>query len=108
MTGRRRHPEQQLQRAVVEYLRIMENMRKLAFFHPANGGGRTRTEAAIFKGLGVRPGVPDLVLLLPDGRAAFVEQFVRGLIAGGADLHQQGGVGGGVGGGDSARGERPA
>ena len=69
----RRHPEQQLQRAVVEYLRLMENMRKLTFFHPPNGGGRSKIEAAIFKGLGVRPGVPDLVLLLPPGRAAFIE-----------------------------------
>ncbi len=73
MTARRRHPEQQLQRAVVEYLRIMENLHHLVFFHPANGGGRSRIEAAIFKGLGVRPGVPDLVLLLPDSRAAFIE-----------------------------------
>ena len=58
---------------MVEYLRIMENLRKLAFFHPANGGGRSRVEAKIFNGLGVRPGVPDLVLLIPGGRAAFIE-----------------------------------
>ncbi|RMH12435.1 MAG: VRR-NUC domain-containing protein, partial [Gammaproteobacteria bacterium] len=33
------------------------------FFHPPNGGWRSKIEAAIFKGLGVRPGVPDLIVL---------------------------------------------
>jgi hypothetical protein len=30
-------------------------------FHPANGGYRRSTEAARLKGLGMRPGVPDVV-----------------------------------------------
>ncbi len=72
MTGHRRL-EQGLHRAAVDYLRIMENLHHLLFFHPANGGGRSRTEAGILTGMGVRPGVPDQVLLLPGARAAFVE-----------------------------------
>ena len=34
----------------------------LVFTHPANGGFRTPIEGAIFKSLGVRPGVSDLLL----------------------------------------------
>ena len=30
-------------------------------FHPANGGWRSRVEAAILKGMGVRAGVPDII-----------------------------------------------
>jgi hypothetical protein len=32
-------------------------------FHPANGGTRTAVEGAIFKSMGVIPGVPDLILI---------------------------------------------
>ena len=66
-------PEQALHRAAVAYLRLLENLGELVFFHPANGGVRSRTEAAIFKGLGVRAGVPDLVVLFPGARCAFIE-----------------------------------
>ena len=68
-----RRPEQALQRAVVDYLRLIENLGELTFFHVPNGGARSRVEAGIFKGLGTRAGVPDLVLLFPEGRAAFIE-----------------------------------
>jgi hypothetical protein len=37
-----------------------------------NGGYRRKTEAAIFKGQGVRAGVPD-IFLLHEGRAYFLE-----------------------------------
>ena len=73
MMAKRNRPEQAIQRAVVEYLKLMENLGELTFFHVPNGGRRTRTEARIFKGLGVRAGVPDLVLMFPDGRTAFIE-----------------------------------
>ena len=66
-------PEQTLQRGVVQYLTLMENMGELSFFHVPNGGKRSKVEAAIFKGLGVRAGVSDLVLLFPDARSAFIE-----------------------------------
>ena len=73
MSARRQRPEQAIHRAAVQYLRLLENIGELTFFHVPNGGGRSRTEAGIFKGLGVRAGVPDLVLLFPDGRCAFIE-----------------------------------
>jgi hypothetical protein len=41
-------------------------------FHPANGGWRSRIEAAILKGLGVRAGVPD-VIVVKDGRTYALE-----------------------------------
>ena len=69
----RRRPEQAIHQAAVQYLRIMENLGELIFFHPPNGGARTKAEGGIFKSLGVRPGVPDLVLLFPGGRCAFIE-----------------------------------
>lgn len=44
-------------------LRLYENQGRLTFFHPANGGSRSRAEAGIFKAMGVKAGVPDLVIL---------------------------------------------
>ena len=73
MAPKRNRPEQAIQRAVVQYLGIMENLGELTFFHVPNGGGRSKAEAGIFKGLGVRAGVPDLVLLFPGGKCAFIE-----------------------------------
>lgn len=57
-----RRPEQQIQRAVVEHLRL-RGMPGLVFFHVPNGGRRKPIEAAIFKSMGVRAGVSDLILL---------------------------------------------
>ena len=37
-------------------------------FHPPNGGRRDMREAAKFRSLGVRPGVPDWILPVPRGR----------------------------------------
>lgn len=37
-------------------------------FHIPNGGKRRKTEAARFKAMGVKPGVPDLCLPVPIGR----------------------------------------
>ena len=71
--AKRNRPEQAIQRAVVQYLRIMENLGELTFFHVPNGGRRSKAEAGIFKSLGVRAGVPDLVVLFPGGRCAFIE-----------------------------------
>ena len=41
-------------------------------FHPANGGYRKPIEAAIFKGLGVVPGVPD-IFAIKDGHCFALE-----------------------------------
>jgi hypothetical protein len=56
-----KRPEQDIQKAVVLHLR-QRGAPGLVFTHPANGGFRTSIEGAIFKSLGMRPGVSDLLL----------------------------------------------
>lgn len=58
---RRRDPEAQIQRAVVQHLRL-RGVKGLVFFHVPNGGRRGAVEGAIFKAMGVRAGVSDLIL----------------------------------------------
>jgi hypothetical protein len=60
--------------------------------HVPNGGSRRRSEAAILKGMGVRPGFPDLMLLVPrsyffDKKSGFVvpEPAIGAWMAGDAD-----------------------
>src|SRR3954454_7983826 len=65
--------EEQLHRAVVDLLRIYENRDLLAFCHVGNGGRRSKAEAGIFRALGVRAGVPDLLVWLPGGSGFGVE-----------------------------------
>lgn len=64
-------PEQSIQRAIVDYLRLA--LPRAITFAVPNGGYRTRAEAGVLKAQGVVAGVSDLVILLPDGRVAFVE-----------------------------------
>jgi VRR-NUC domain len=71
MTGRHNRPEDAIQRAVFEHLAVRGASDVFAF-HPANGGWRSRIEAAILKGLGVRSGVPD-VIAIKAGRAYALE-----------------------------------
>jgi hypothetical protein len=59
---RRARPEQQLQKAVLEHL-AWRSVPGLWWCHVPNGGFRTAVEAAIFKSLGLIPGVPDLLLI---------------------------------------------
>ena len=66
-------PEDNLQRAVVGMLSLYENQGKLRFFAIPNGGKRSKIEASIMKGLGVRPGVPDLCVLITNGPTLFFE-----------------------------------
>lgn len=68
---RRASPEQVIQRAVAQHLR-QRGAPGLVWTHCPNGGRRRPIEAAIFKGLGVRPGVADL-LLWHRGRAFALE-----------------------------------
>ena len=62
MSPRRRQPEAQLQRAVLEHLRWRGVPGLFTFHYPA-GGWRSPVEAAIFKSLGVVAGVPDLLII---------------------------------------------
>jgi hypothetical protein len=61
-------------------------------FHPPNGGWRSRVEAAILKGIGVKAGVPDIVavkngqcyaleLKAPDGRLTPVQRDAHAALA---------------------------
>jgi hypothetical protein len=68
---KRRRPEDVLQRQIVQYLDA--TLAGHAWFtHVPNGGRRSPIEAAIMKGLGVKPGVPDL-LIIDGGRAHWLE-----------------------------------
>lgn len=60
--SRRKNPEAQIQRAVVQHLHA-RGMPGLVFFHVPNGGRRSPIEASIFKGMGVRAGVSDLIMV---------------------------------------------
>lgn len=57
---KRKSPEAQIQRAVVDHLKG-RGVPGLVFFHVPNGGGRSKAEGAIFKALGVRAGVSDII-----------------------------------------------
>jgi hypothetical protein len=68
---RRAQPEQQIQRAVIQHLAWRARSDAWWCAIP-NGGARTAIEGAIFKGLGVRAGAPDL-LIVRQGLASFLE-----------------------------------
>jgi hypothetical protein len=73
---RRQHPEQALQRAVLEHL-AWRGAAGLFAFHCPNGGWRSGIEAKIFKSLGVVAGVPD-VILIHGGRVFGLELKAEG------------------------------
>jgi hypothetical protein len=65
MTGtghRRPRPEDEIQRAICQHLRL-RGVAGLVWFAVPNGGKRRPIEAAILKGLGTRAGVADLILV---------------------------------------------
>lgn len=68
--------EQEIQKAIFAHLR-QRGARNVFAFHPANGGYRTPIEAAIFKGMGVVPGTPD-VICIKDGRVFGLELKAEG------------------------------
>jgi hypothetical protein len=63
---RRQRPEQIVHKAVVAHL-LARGERGCVWWHCPNGGARSKVEAAIFAGLGVKAGVADLCIL-HDGR----------------------------------------
>lgn len=60
-----RRPEESLHRSIVDWLNwaVPRPPAGPAWFHPPNGGGRSKAEAGIFKALGTKAGVPDLVFI---------------------------------------------
>src|SRR5919201_28783 len=74
--SRRQQPEAQIQRAVMQHLEARAAPGVFWFAVP-NGGDRSPIEAAIMKGLGVTPGVPD-VIAIKGGRAYCLELKAEG------------------------------
>jgi hypothetical protein len=59
---KRANPEAIIQRAVFQHIRY-RGVPNMVAFHCPNGGWRTAVEGAILKGLGVMPGIPDVIAL---------------------------------------------
>jgi hypothetical protein len=59
---KRKHPEDDIQRAVVQHLRARATPGTV-YWHTPNGGHRNMIEAVRFKSLGVRAGVSDIIAL---------------------------------------------
>ncbi len=81
--------EDVIQRAVIRHLEIRAR-NGVAWFHPPNGGWRSKVEAARFVAMGVRAGVPDIAIIA-DGRALFLElKASRGRLSPAqADMHNR-------------------
>lgn len=69
--ARRASPEEDLQKAVVKFLSVALAGNS-EFFHVPNGGKRGFREAQRFKAIGVKAGVPDLIVV-NDGRMIGIE-----------------------------------
>jgi hypothetical protein len=59
-------PEEQLHRTVVDFLSIYYIRGLMAYCHVPNGGRRLKVEAGAFKAMGVRAGVPSLLIWTPE------------------------------------------
>jgi hypothetical protein len=67
-TKTRAHPEDDIQRAACEFWALCYPQTWAMTFHPPNGlAAKNRKLAAIFKGLGVKPGVFDLLCIARRG-----------------------------------------
>lgn len=74
----RQKPEEEAQRAVVNFLRNLRNMRMpIQFYHPPNELLRTQSLRKIYWGLGVEKGAPDLIVFV-NGVTVFVELKIKG------------------------------
>ena len=64
--------ESQIQIALIQRLKIMGRP-DVTYFHCPNGGERSKRAAALFKAMGVSPGVSDLLFFWPYRKALFLE-----------------------------------
>lgn len=64
--------EEDLQRYVVQLLKLCAD-RRLVWFAVPNGEARSKRTGAKLKAMGVRPGVADFAFTLPGGRSAYLE-----------------------------------
>lgn len=64
--------EEQIQVEVARWLdhRLPPDWR---WYHPPNGGWRKKATAGRLKAQGVKPGIPDVVILRPDGSPIYIE-----------------------------------
>lgn len=85
--SRMKRPEQNLQIGIMNYVRkIMqiENCSRFIAAHVPNGGHRTKSEAGIFKAMGVMAGFADIIVLVHPNEvhatptAFFVEMKAKG------------------------------
>lgn len=84
----RRHDEDELQHAVCLFLAVALPS-DATYFAVPNGGKRHAREAARMKGLGLRAGVPDLIVI-HRGRALFLElKTKRGVMSAAQKAMQQ-------------------
>ena len=67
----RRDVEAPIHAAIYQYITTVAP--QVICFHPANGGLRSKAEAAKLKWMGVTPGVPDLVILDEFGMSYLIE-----------------------------------
>lgn len=63
--------EEALQKSVAQYLDTVL-LADTVWFHPPNGGARSKAEAGKFKAMGVKAGAPD-ICLFRNARAYFIE-----------------------------------
>jgi len=64
---RRAHPEEAAQKSILQFLAISLPADALVWHTPNQRGTRAKWETALLRGLGVVPGIPDLLCLI-DGR----------------------------------------
>ncbi len=83
--------EEQFHISVVDYLQFAAR-KDVLWWHCPNGGKRSKAAAGKLKAMGVKPGIPDLQFLFPDGTTAFIElkrQGVKGKVKAGRQSEDQ-------------------
>ena len=76
---RRQHPEEALQRTVAAYLDLALPEDACWTTIPAGGGGRVR--GAKLKGMGYKPGFPDILIIYQDGAYLIELKSARGRLS---------------------------
>ena len=65
--------EEELHRAVADFLRHALRPHECLWFHVPNGGWRSDAEGGVLKALGVMAGIPDLLFVRPGAKLAAIE-----------------------------------
>lgn len=70
---RKAQPEQALQKACTTWLELQRRARKLTYFAVPNGGYRRKREAWLLQLMGLRAGIPDMVIGWLPAKIIFIE-----------------------------------